>query len=277
MLEYHIVLFIYFQWDSGDCFVNSKTTLPVLKEWRGRWGGRCPALGRSSACPGLPSGTSRPARTFCPPHPGRRRALGGSKSCLDWDLWWWPPAWSCRFRCRRWCRWPERCPCPSPRLWSCSRRGAPPARWGPRTSRSPWWWRGWSRRPGQRWEVSEALAWKFSRKIFHSQGRGLETSKHQEREIFSHCEPTCWVVSHHPDIVVFIGEQSDDESLALGASAQHILRLLHLQGGVVLVVFLHPVLDTMSDQFTANLKTQKYLFDMFVSRYSYLSKSSFIN
>merc|ERR1719266_931621 len=64
---------------------------------------------------------------------------------------------------------------------------------------------------------------------------------------------TCGVVSHHSHIVIFIREQSDNQGLALGASAQDILGLLHLQSGVVLVVLLHPVLDTMSDQFTANL------------------------
>ena len=163
---------------------GTKTTWRVVKEWGGRWGRRSPPPERSSACLGLPSGTSRQARTFSPPRPGRRPALGGSRSCLGWDQWWSPPAWSCRSRCRRWCRWPGRCPCPSPRLGSCSRPGAPPARWGPRTSRSPWWWRGWCRRPAPRWEASGVSAWKLSRKTFHSQGRDLEISKHQDGNIF---------------------------------------------------------------------------------------------
>ena len=123
---------------------------------------------------GLPSGISKQEMTSCPLHPGRRQAHEDNKFCLETDLWSSPRAWSRRSRCRRRCCWPGKRPCLTPSIWSCSRWGAPPAPWGPRTSRSPWWWTGWSRSPAPPSAASEAASWRFSQWTSRSQVQVLD-------------------------------------------------------------------------------------------------------
>ena len=55
------------------------------------------------------------------------------------------------------------------------------------------------------------------------------------------------VVGHHPDVVVGVGLETDDERLVPGAPGQHILAVLHLPQ------VLAPVLDAVTDQLPADL------------------------
>ena len=134
---------------------------------RGRSLGWRPRLASSR----LPSGTPRPARTSYPRLPARRPALAACRSSPA-SGWISSPSAGCR--CRPGCRWRQRCPCRTPRRGPWSRWAAPPPRWGWRSSRWRWWWRGWCRPPGRHWGASGVAASRFARGTSRSRAQVLQ-------------------------------------------------------------------------------------------------------